>query len=177
MRKRIKGNIRLTSLIDDASAVIEVGKSTELTIGAEGDLLILDKKSNTVSRKHALLKWDGSDEEFHIQDTSTNGTYFDQGTATRLRTNDVYEIGNLQYQFTRIDARSKELDLLICRTCSSALAKYEKKTYQLSKTTGYTIGKEKCAISIPEDWRLDPQHAEIEFTGDDAILKCKNPSK
>ena len=75
----------------------------ELSVGRQPDSdLVLDDPS--VSKRHALLRWDGEHNRATIQDTeSTNGTFLNASVKlqkeTTLKNGDILSFGELQYWF------------------------------------------------------------------------------
>ncbi len=74
-----------------------------LTVGRQPDSdLVLDDPS--VSKRHAILRWDGVNNRCTIQDTeSTNGTFLNASVRlqreTTLKNGDILSFGELQYWF------------------------------------------------------------------------------
>ena len=74
-----------------------------LTVGRQPDSdLVLDDPS--VSKRHAILRWDGENSRCTIQDTeSTNGTFLNASVKvqreTTLKNGDILSFGELQYWF------------------------------------------------------------------------------
>jgi hypothetical protein len=75
----------------------------ELTVGRQPDMdLLLDHPS--VSKRHAMLRWDGASGRCTIADLgSTNGTFLNASTRVRrevtLKNGDILSFGELQYWF------------------------------------------------------------------------------
>ncbi len=75
----------------------------ELSVGRQPDNeLVLDDPS--VSKKHALLRWDAENERCTVQDLgSTNGTFLNASVRLRrettLKSGDILSFGEVQYWF------------------------------------------------------------------------------
>ena len=75
----------------------------ELSVGRQPDSdLVLDDPS--VSKRHAVLRWDGDKDRCTIEDTgSTNGTFLNASIKvnqeTTLKDGDILSFGELQYWF------------------------------------------------------------------------------
>ncbi len=75
----------------------------QLTVGRQPDSdLVLDDPS--VSKKHALLRWDADNQRCTIQDLgSTNGTFLNASVRLRrettLKSGDILSFGEVQYWF------------------------------------------------------------------------------
>jgi hypothetical protein len=75
----------------------------ELSVGRQPDNeLVLEDAS--VSKRHALLRWDGARQRCSVEDLgSTNGTYLNASvrvrTETTLRNGDILAFGEVQYWF------------------------------------------------------------------------------
>lgn len=85
----------------------------QLTVGRQPDNdLVLDDPS--VSKKHALLKWDAANKQCTLQDLgSTNGTFLNVNVRVRremaLKDGDILSFGEVQYWFLHTDTLHQKL--------------------------------------------------------------------
>mgnify|MGYP002350405008 CR=1 FL=1 len=85
----------------------------ELTVGRQPDSdLVLDDSS--VSKRHALLRWDALHQRCTVKDLgSTNGTFLNVSTRLRsevtLHSGDILSFGDVQYWFLLTDTLHERL--------------------------------------------------------------------
>lgn len=149
-------------------------------VGRQGDLKI---DHPTISRKHAQITWSQAQGCFLVEDIgSTAGTFFNQGNSTALFPQSIFEIGDLQYEVTKItwEGEKPAVDLVISEACAPALGGYLGRTYQLSKNSkNYCIGSDATQVGLHiQDLKLNPKHAEIVFDSStkEVVLRMLNPA-
>lgn len=89
--------------------------ATELTVGRLGDCDLAIEGDGSVSKRHAVLKWDETKKACSVQDLgSTNGTFLNGGAIAgrevALRDGDIISFGNAQFWFLLTDTLQGKLN-------------------------------------------------------------------